>query len=59
MCKKGSVLTPEQAKILEYLGHRLASFKLHLRAAWIKGEGFQRLDGENEAMDENSDENDN
>jgi mRNA turnover protein 4 len=56
VCKSGSVLTPEQAKILELLGHRLATFKLDLRAAWIKGVGFERLDGKSDDLDENMDE---
>ncbi|EEZ97361.1 mRNA turnover protein 4 homolog [Tribolium castaneum] len=56
VCKEGGVLTPEQAKILEFLGHRLAVFKLDLRAAWIKGSGFERLDGKSEDNDENMNE---
>lgn len=56
VCKEGGVLTPEQAKILEYLGHRLATFKLELRACWIRDVGFERLDGKNEQNDENMNE---
>ncbi|XP_063906779.1 mRNA turnover protein 4 homolog [Zophobas morio] len=56
VCKKGTVLSPEQAKILEYLGHRLATFKLDLRAGWVKGTGFERLDGQNEEKEQTDDE---
>ncbi|RZB73477.1 mRNA turnover protein 4 -like, partial [Asbolus verrucosus] len=53
VCERGSVLTPEQAKLLELLGHRLATFKLDLRACWIKGVGFEKLSmDKNEAEDE-------
>lgn len=41
VCKEGGILTPEQAKILELLEYRLATFKLILRAKWSKGEGFE------------------
>lgn len=45
VCKAGSVLTSEQAKILELMDYRLATFKLKLKACWIKGEGFEKFDG--------------
>lgn len=48
VCKKGSILTPEQAKILQLLDYKLATFKLKLIACWTKGEGFERLSGEEE-----------
>lgn len=41
VCKEGGILTPEQAKILELLEYRLATFKLILKAKWSKGEGFE------------------
>lgn len=45
-------MTPEQAKILELLEYRLATFKLVLKARWTKGEGFEKIDGvENETED--------
>lgn len=44
VCKEGSVLTSEQAKILELMDYRLATFKLNLKACWIKGEGFQKFE---------------
>lgn len=43
VCKEGSILTPEQAKILELLEHKLATFKLILKAKWTKGEGFETI----------------
>lgn len=63
VCRKGSVLTPEQAKILELLEYRLATFKLILRACWIKGKGFEMFaeeaeDEDEEEMEINDDEND-
>ena len=54
ICKEGSTLTPEQAKILELLDYRLASFQLKLKACWIRNEGFIKLskpDGEDVEMD--------
>lgn len=55
VCKKGSILTPEQAKILELLDMKLADFRLVLKGVWIKGEGFENLGedtNETEADDE-------
>lgn len=57
VCKKGSVLTPEQAKILELLEHKLATFKFELKACWIKGEGFETLandESEDQEMEEDA-----
>lgn len=52
VCKDGSILTPEQAKILELLEYRLATFKLILKARWSKGEGFEKLSSaEDEEME--------
>lgn len=52
VCKEGSVLTPEKAKILELLEHRLAVFKLKLRCCWIKDEGFEKFEIEDEESTE-------
>lgn len=55
VCKEGTVLTSEQAKILELMDYRLATFKLKLLACWIKGEGFERfesVDGDEEKEDD-------
>lgn len=43
VCNKGSVLSPSQAKLLELLDYKLASFKLTLKGKWTKGEGFEKL----------------
>lgn len=48
VCKEGGTLTPEQAKILELLDYRLATFKLQLKACWMKGEGFEKFENEEE-----------
>lgn len=43
ICKTGSILTPEQAKILKLLEYKLAPFELVLKACWIKDKGFEKL----------------
>lgn len=43
VCKEGSILTPEQAKILQLLDIKLATFHFVLKACWIKGEGFEKF----------------
>lgn len=48
VCKKGSTLTPEQAKVLKLLDNKLATFRLNLKGGWVKGEGFERLNNANE-----------
>lgn len=48
VCKEGSILTSEQAKILELMDYRLATFKLHLKACWNKEEGFEKFEDEEE-----------
>lgn len=60
MCKEGSILTPEQAKILELLDYKLAEFKFILKGCWIKGKGFEKFeyeddDSENEEMEAEDD----
>lgn len=52
VCKAGAVLTSEQAKILELMDYRLATFKLNLKACWVKGEGFQKFESSEEDEDE-------
>ncbi|KHJ45380.1 ribosomal protein L10 [Trichuris suis] len=39
VCKEGDKLTPEQAKILEIFGEKLATFRLHLLLLWSKSDG--------------------
>ncbi|KAK9878098.1 hypothetical protein WA026_020742 [Henosepilachna vigintioctopunctata] len=41
VCKEGSVLTPEQARILKLLEIRMATFKMTLKAHWSKDLGFE------------------
>lgn len=65
VCKEGQVLTPQQAKIVEYLEIKLADFKLTLVAGYQKGKGFKQFksitnaktDGGDDAeqMDDNDD----
>lgn len=43
VCKEGDVLTPEQANLLELLGHKLATFRLVLRAMWKKPGHFEKF----------------
>lgn len=58
VCKEGSVLNPSQAKILELLDYKLASFRLTLKGGWTKGEGFEKFDSENsEDCEDDKDEN--
>ncbi|XP_028137795.1 mRNA turnover protein 4 homolog [Diabrotica virgifera virgifera] len=57
VCKPGSVLTPEQAKILELLDHRIATFKLILKAKWTRGKGFEQFKVEDEDEDESEEQN--
>ncbi|KAG5871580.1 hypothetical protein JTB14_017503 [Gonioctena quinquepunctata] len=52
VCKKGNILTPEQAKILELLDLRLATFKLILKAKWSKGKRFEEFEVEEEDEEE-------
>lgn len=55
VCKEGSILTPEQAKILELLEHRQATFKLIVKARWTKGEGYEELLKKDEDSDDDED----
>ncbi|CAH2050234.1 unnamed protein product, partial [Iphiclides podalirius] len=60
VCKKGAVLTPEQASILKLLGIQMAKFKFVIKCHWTKGKGFHKdLDGlsDNESDNENDNEN--
>ncbi|CAH1991978.1 unnamed protein product [Acanthoscelides obtectus] len=53
VCKERDILTPEQATILQYLDHRLATFRFILKAKWTKGKGFEKLiDDEEEQNNE-------
>lgn len=48
---KGDTLTPEQCKIMQIFGVKLAQFKLHLLYAWKDGQ-VTEVEGENAAADE-------
>ncbi|KAI5635745.1 ribosomal protein l10 domain-containing protein [Phthorimaea operculella] len=37
VCKKGAVLTPEQASVLKLLGIQMATFKVTIKCHWTKG----------------------
>lgn len=44
LCKKGSVLTAEQCKLLVHFDHKVADFRVHLAGRWIKETGeFTKL----------------
>lgn len=60
VCRKGAVLTPEQARILKLINRPLAEFKLQIKCVWSKNEGFEMLceesvEAEEEMMDEDDD----
>ncbi len=43
VCEEGETLTPERAKILEYLGYKMAKFSLTLVSHYNKEDGFKQL----------------
>lgn len=43
VCEKGSILTPEQAKILKLLGRPIAEFKVLVECCFTKENGFEIL----------------
>lgn len=43
VCEEGEILTPERAKILEYLGYKMATFSIALLAHYHKEDGFKQL----------------
>lgn len=43
VCTEGSVLTSDQAKVLELLDVRMAAFQMSLKAHWNKKTGFEKL----------------
>jgi mRNA turnover protein 4 len=43
VCETGDVLTPERAKLIEYLGIKMAPFRLRLLCEYSKGSGFVDL----------------
>lgn len=43
VCQEGDILTPERAKLLEYLGYKLAIFSLTLVSHYNKASGLRQL----------------
>jgi len=43
VCKLGDVLTPETAKILEFLGYEMAEFHITIDCVWSKDGSFMQL----------------
>lgn len=43
VCKKGNILTPEQAQVLKLIGECLAEFKITLKCVWSKDGSFEVL----------------
>lgn len=43
VCQEGDVLTPERAKLLEYLGYKFAIFSLTLISHYNKSKGLKQL----------------
>jgi len=41
VCQIGEKLAPEQAKILQYLGYKMAEFRIHLLCVWSKSDDEQ------------------
>ena len=67
VCKKGQILTPEQAKILKLIAKPIATFRLTIKCLWNKKTGFESLaEGDDDAAvdsgrgdDEEDDDDDN
>ncbi len=51
VCQKGDVLTPESAKLLEYLGYKFAIFSLTLISHFNKSEGLKQLVSKENVME--------
>lgn len=55
VCKKGQILSPEQAKILKLIAKPIATFRLTMKCMWNKKTGFEILasgdDDEDTAVD--------
>lgn len=43
VCKKGQILTPEQAKVLKLIAKPIATFRLTINCLWNKTTGFEAL----------------
>ncbi|XP_053545825.1 mRNA turnover protein 4 homolog [Bombina bombina] len=56
VCKDGSVLTPEQARILKLFGYQMAEFKVSIKSLWSAETGeFKKLVEENDDDDAEED----
>uniref|UniRef100_A0A1L8DGS4 Ribosome assembly factor mrt4 n=1 Tax=Nyssomyia neivai TaxID=330878 RepID=A0A1L8DGS4_9DIPT len=51
VCEAGSILTPEQAKILKLCNMPIATFRLLIKCQWSKTKGFEAFVEEPEASD--------
>nr|XP_034976897.1 mRNA turnover protein 4 homolog [Zootoca vivipara] len=57
VCKEGSILTPEQARILKLFGYTMAEFKVMIRSVWHAETGdFEQLAEEAEDVTEGMEE---
>ncbi|XP_053257005.1 mRNA turnover protein 4 homolog [Podarcis raffonei] len=57
VCKEGSILTPEQARILKLFGYTMAEFKVTIRSVWNAETGdFEQLAEEGEDVTEGMEE---
>ncbi|XP_033015333.1 mRNA turnover protein 4 homolog [Lacerta agilis] len=57
VCKEGSILTPEQARILKLFGYTMAEFKVTIRSVWHAETGdFEQLAEEAEDVTEGMEE---
>ncbi|XP_077787219.1 mRNA turnover protein 4 homolog [Podarcis muralis] len=57
VCKEGSILTPEQARILKLFGYTMAEFKVTIRSVWHAETGdFEQLAEEGEDITEGMEE---
>jgi len=56
ICKKGDILTPEQAQLLKLVGVQMAVFKVTLAGRWSEKEGYIRMANDEDAIDEDEDE---
>ena len=43
VCEKGAILKPENAKLLEHLGYKMAKFSLTLISHYTKEDGLKHL----------------
>jgi len=56
ICKKGDILTPEQAQLLKLVGVQMAVFKVTLAGRWNEKEGYIQMASDDDVTDEDRDE---